>query len=128
MDTPTSSTEFIVSGIVEGSSGFLHVIGRCGDKQINVGDVFESIYHYEYSSEPSGREIAKPVVDSRVRLVVEMASAYGRELPFLGEGMTGRLSLVDEGRELVRPECILGVANPIELWADPISEPHKIDI
>lgn len=92
---PTS--EFIVSGIVEGVSGLTHVIGRCGDSSLRVGDVFETL------EDAAG-------VNHAVRVEIIKVHAYGHDLNELGSGMTGRLSLSGAGVEQITPHCFLLIA------------------
>ena len=104
--------EFSVTGFVAGISELLHVIGRCGDTPLNLGDEFEAVYDYSYRAQPDGREIAEPLNIIPVRLKIVSIHAYQSELIDLGSGMTGRLSLSGTGIDLVRPRCVLGSPIP----------------
>jgi len=89
-----SPREFIVSGVVVGASGVYHVIGRCGDLSIHVGDVFQQL---EHPAEPN----------QQVQLTVDRIQAYERSFEELGSGMTGTLDLRGAGVERLRPHSIL---------------------
>lgn len=95
--------EFQVSGIVEGVSGVLHVIGRNCEGAVRVGDSFQSIYRYANGEHADERVDAAPA-----ELRVARISAYDRDLPELGPGMTGTLHLDGVGAKLVSPGCMLG--------------------
>lgn len=99
--------QFIVAGVVHGER--FTVIGRCGDRPIHVGDVFDAVYRYkrrrypdELGDEPV-REIEKPAA---IRVV--SIHAYERCLQALGQGMTGSLSLEGDGLQYLAPGWILG--------------------
>lgn len=99
--------QFIVAGVVHGER--LTVIGRCGDRPIHVGDVFNAVYQYrrrrypdELGDEPV-REIEKPAA---IRVVA--IHAYERCLQTLGQGMTGSLSIEGDGLQYIAPGWILG--------------------
>jgi hypothetical protein len=87
-------SEFIIAGIVEGELGLTHVIGRCGDVTLRVGDVFGTL------------EDASGTIHS-VNLEIARIAAYGHDLQELGFGMTGTLSLRGEGVKQISPSCIL---------------------
>ena len=99
----TTPIGFIVNGLVAGD-GIVHVLGRCGDDFIAVGDAFETIYVPQVES-PVADDLgaARPV-----RLRVERVQAYQRELPLLSGGMTGTLDLRGEGIDLLVPGGVLG--------------------
>ena len=101
--------EFIVKGIVEGESGRLHVIGRCGDRPIRVDDRFDCIYRNKPRESPldAGRPPVR-IVEKMVALRVACIHAYQRSLPELGQGMTGSLALEGEGSEQVEAGWFLG--------------------
>jgi hypothetical protein len=99
--------QFIVAGVVHGER--FTVIGRCGDRPIQVGDVFDAVYRYkrrrypdEMGDEPV-REIEKPAA-----IRVASIHAYERCLQALGQGMTGSLSLEGDGLQYLAPGWILG--------------------
>jgi hypothetical protein len=99
----TTPIGFIVNGLVAGD-GLVHVLGRCGDEFIAVGDAFETIYLPRGESAPAqDLGIARPV-----RLRVERVQAYQRELPQLSGGMTGTIDLRGEGLDLLVPGGVLG--------------------
>jgi hypothetical protein len=101
---------FIVDGFVQGE--MFSVVGRCGDAPIHVGEVFDAVYRYkrrrppdELGDEPV-REVERPAA---IRVVC--IHAYGMSLEFLGEGMTGSLTLDGEGLQYIAPGWILGRKN-----------------
>jgi hypothetical protein len=101
--------EFIVKAIVEGDSNQFHVIGRCGDIPIRIGDRFDCVFCYQPRKYPE--EAGRPPVRSMVKeidLSVVCIHAYQRSLPELGEGMTGSLVLEGVGAVEVTPGWILG--------------------
>ena len=99
--------EFIVCGVVQ--SEHFTVLGRCGDVQIHVGDVFDEVYRYKRRRYPDEmgddpvREVEKPAV---IRVVC--IHAYQRSLQVMGRGMTGSLTLEGEGLQYLVPGWILG--------------------
>jgi hypothetical protein len=103
------SSQFLIKGVVEGESGRLTVIGRCGDEPIDVHDFFDVVFRNkkrkfpEESGQDPVREEERPV-----KLRVECIHAYEQSLRQLGQGMTGELVLEGEGRNLIAPGWILG--------------------
>jgi hypothetical protein len=99
--------EFIVCGVVQ--SEHFTVLGRCGDVQIHVGDVFDEVYRYKRRRYPDEmgddpvREVEKPAA---IRVVC--IHAYQRSLQVMGRGMTGSLTLEGEGLQYLAPGWILG--------------------
>jgi hypothetical protein len=90
----TADLEFVISGYVRGVSGLHRVIGRCGDKAIRIGDVFNTAFRAKPCAYPT--EMGNPLVrevERPVNLRVEHIHAYGHCLETLGEGMTGSLDL-----------------------------------
>lgn len=109
-----TDAEFIVSGIVSGESGQLHVIGRCGEKEIFVGDLFRSVFRVrksKYPSEMGDAPIREPG-EHKTALQVKCIHAYGKSLHELGAGMTASLALVGDGVEYVAPGVVLGQPTP----------------
>ncbi|MCE9605582.1 MAG: hypothetical protein K8U03_11875 [Planctomycetia bacterium] len=112
--------EFTVSGLVdEGPTEFLHVVGRCGDVALRIGDVFESMYRYSFNTSKDGSETATRIDPQPIRLEIKAITAYEHDLKELGSGMTGRLSLSGSGSDLVQTRCVLGL--PISVAQDPLS-------
>lgn len=114
--------QFIVDGFVHGER--FTVVGRCGDRQIHVGDVFDAVYRYkrrrypdELGDEPI-REIEKP---ASIRVV--SIHAYQRCLQTLGEGMTGSLTIEGDGLQHLAPGWILGQRSETLSAANQSSEP-----
>jgi len=101
--------EFIVKGVASGESGYLQVIGRCGDLPIRVDDCFDRLFCYKPRNYP--QEAGRPperCQEKQVALRVVCIHAYERSLPELGEGMTGSLALDGAGADQVAPGWILG--------------------
>lgn len=91
-----SKTVFLVDGTVEGEQN--HVIGRCGESPLRLGDVFTVVCRYrrretleDFATPP---EVLKTCP---VSLRVAGIQAYGRSLDELGPGMTGSLVLSGDG-------------------------------
>jgi hypothetical protein len=101
--------EFIIKGIVEGESGRLTVVGRCGDDPVDVNDVFDIVFRNKQRRFPeeSGQAPVREEQKS-IRLRVECIHAYDRSLRQLGQGMTGSLVLEGDGRDCLEPGWILG--------------------
>jgi len=94
----TFAREFIVTGATAGGAGVYHVIGRCGDAMLRVGDIFDQIRHPLDGVKPT-------------RLTVSKIEAYQRSLEELGAGMTAALDVEGEGVEFLRPNAVL-VSSP----------------
>jgi hypothetical protein len=94
---------FIVRHTVQDASGRFHVIGRCGDAPIRVGDTF-SVLHV-----PNGVANDKPSIgDARpVQLKIVGIQAYQRNLSELGGGMTASIDLEGSGADELVPDAIL---------------------
>src|SRR4051812_18074851 len=102
--------QFYIDGTVEGESGRLTVIGRCGDVPIRVGDTFTQSY-VEATSVPAAEELGAPRGRVRVRAVrlrVAEIRAYNQSLSELGQGMTGSLALEGAGAAGATPGRLLG--------------------
>lgn len=95
----TTLSEFIVNGFIAGYAGEQKVIGRCGDRSIRVGDLFDTLRD----------KIDGP---KQVRLEVVAIQAYGRNLQELGTGMTGTIDVRGDGVELLRPSSVLVASLP----------------
>jgi hypothetical protein len=94
-----NACEFIISGVTAGVAGVYHVVGRCGDVPLQVGDVFDQ---FDVASEP-----AHPV-----NLHISRIVAYQRSLEELGSGMTASLDVQGQGAELLRPHGVLVASRP----------------
>ena len=92
-----ASCEFIVSGIVTGESGVFHVIGRCGDVSIRIGETFATLQD-------------KSNQCRKIRIRVDGIQAYGRGFEQLGPGMTGTLDVSGEGVDSIAPGSVLVAA------------------
>ncbi|HYT89880.1 MAG TPA: hypothetical protein VEL76_14335 [Gemmataceae bacterium] len=106
----TKNIEFVVNYVVEGATGTIRPIGRCGDHPIEVGDVFTLVYRNR--PRETAEELAtaaERIWEHPVALHVVEIQAYGRVLQELGEGMTGSLVLSGEGGRFVQPGFVLSV-------------------
>jgi hypothetical protein len=94
---------FIVRHAVQDASGHFHVIGRCGDAAIRVGDTF-SVVHI-----PDRVADDKPSVGASrsVQLTIVGIQAYQRSLSELGGGMSGSIDLEGSGADELVPDAIL---------------------
>jgi hypothetical protein len=94
---------FIVRHTVPDTSGSVHVIGRCGDEPIRVGDTF-SVLHV-----PDRVASHEPSVSAAraVHLRIVGIQAYQKSLNELGGGMTGTIDLEGPGAESLVPDAIL---------------------
>ena len=103
--------EFYVSGEVSGASGHYHVIGRCGEDAIRVGDVFTAVYQYPTATVENGAEWEPRRLDEQpIQLRVDAIHAYEHCLKELGTGMTGSLDLSGVGAERVYDSSVLGLS------------------
>lgn len=109
---------FIVEYIVQDSETYFHAIGRCGDRPIQVGDEFERIHAPSVVVRNAYQGLGEI---SPVKLRVERIQAYQRDLPMLGQGMTGTIDLCGDRLSRVVPGAVLGV--PIQSASSPISAP-----
>lgn len=111
MLTAIAKATFLVEGTVEGEQA--HVIGRCGDFAIRLGDVFTIVCRYR--SRQTLEDFATPpemLKRCPVSLCVTEIRAYGRRLDDLGPGMTGSLVLSGEGMGRIGPGAVLEAAAP----------------
>lgn len=99
-----SICEFILHGVVTGESGEFHVIGRCGDVPIRVGDVFDQLRNEE--------ELPRTI-----QLVIKCIHAYQKDLPELSPGMTATIDVVGEGLKWLKPLSVLIATQPSALHA-----------
>jgi hypothetical protein len=95
---------FIVNGIVTDSDTYFHIIGRCGDHAIQVGDEFDTVYAPAKSTEIDYPGLGQPLA---VKLKIERIQAYQRELSTLSGGMTGTIDVRGQGLEHVVPGAVL---------------------
>jgi hypothetical protein len=97
--------QFIVNAV---ESEQKHVIGRCGEMPIHVGDVFDFVVNYKPRKYPD--EVGEPPVlvrETSVALRVAHIHAYESCLDELGQGMTGALVLDGDGLQHVAPGAVL---------------------
>jgi hypothetical protein len=110
--------QFIVDRVVDGE--YFTVLGRCGDVQIHVGDVFDAVYRYKRRRYPDERgdepvrEVEKPAA---IRVVC--IHAYQRSLQTMGRGMTGSLTLEGDGLQYLAPGWILGQKSEVPSAGEP---------
>ncbi len=97
---------FIVEGVVTDSDTYYHLIGRCCDIPIHIGDRFEVAYA---PAKPIGRDYPGLGVAGSVKLRVERIQSYQRQLEMLGEGMTGTIDVRGEGLNRVEPPSLSGL-------------------
>lgn len=106
MLTTKAKVEFLVEGIVEGEQD--HVIGRCGDSAIRLGNVFTKVCRYQRRQTLEAFATPPELVKScLVSLRVLGIQAYQRSLDELGPGMTGALVLSGEGMRRIGPGSVL---------------------
>jgi hypothetical protein len=100
------------------------VLGRCGDRPIHIGDVFDAVYRYKPRRYPDElgddpiREVEKPAA---IRVVG--IHAYEMCLDTMGEGMTGSLTLEGDGLQYLASGWILGEKSEVPSESDPESKP-----
>jgi hypothetical protein len=101
---------FIVNAI-EGDQK--HVVGRCGEMPIHVGDVFDFVINYKPRKYPDEvGDTAVPLKETSVALRVAHIHAYESCLDELGGGMTGALVLDGEGLQCIAPGAVLESSPP----------------
>jgi hypothetical protein len=84
--------EFYISGSVHGESGFLSIIGCCGDEPIAPGTEFRAMFRLKPRHYPDGLESPREVEECRnIHLVVQAVEAYGKSLDVLPANTTGVL-------------------------------------
>ena len=111
MLTTKAKAIFLVEGTVEGEQA--HVIGRCGEFPIRLGDVFTTACRYR--TRQTLEDFATPpemLKTCPVSLRVTEIKAYGRHLDELGPGMTGSLVLSGEDMGRIGPGAVLEAAAP----------------
>jgi len=106
MLTTTSKTVFLVEEAVPGEQA--HVIGRCGDEAIHVGEVFSRVCRYHPRKSLADFTTPPQFMESfPITLRVVAIQAYGRSLDELGPGMTGSLVLSGDGMTSIIPGVLL---------------------
>jgi hypothetical protein len=112
MLTTKTRAAFLVEGTVQGEQN--HVIGRCGDSVIRLGDIFTVACRYQ--PRQTLEEFNRPpqlLGSCPVSLRVLRIQAYGRNLDELGAGMTGSLVLSGEGMNRIGPGTVLESDLPV---------------
>lgn len=100
--------EFYISGSVNGASGLLSIIGRCGSEPVRPGAEFRTILLEKPRSYPEGLEQPREVekcLDIRVK--VQAVEAYGKAVSFLPANSTGVLRCAEYSVDLVPDGWIL---------------------
>ncbi len=99
--------EFFVAGYMDGDA--FRVVGRCGDIPIRVGDVFDAMYRYKPYKDlgPDEDPIRHKEMPASIRVLA--INAINRDLPMLGQGMTGALTVEGEGIEDITSGWVLGL-------------------
>jgi hypothetical protein len=100
--------EFIILGVVEGHQ--CHVIGRCCDAPIGVGDHFDAVYRYRapQTDEDYAKEPQREGEEYPVSLTVESIQAYEKQIRRLSPGMTGSLAISGAGCNRLGQGWVLG--------------------
>lgn len=93
--------KFILEG-VERRGGKTHVIGRCGEIAIGVGDIFAGAYELARTGALDSDAFIAPRNVRPVSLQIERITAYQHALEQLSAGMTAELVLDGSGELLVR--------------------------
>jgi hypothetical protein len=100
--------EFYVSDSVHGETGFLSIIGRCGNEPIRPGVEFRAILKEKPRPYPDGLELPREIEKCKnIRIRVHEVEVYGRKVETLPANTTGVLRCVDSSVELVPGGWIL---------------------
>ncbi len=100
--------EFFISHSVRGASGFLTLIGRCGDQPIPAGAEFRAIFREKPRPYPDGLEAPREIEDCRrLYIKIQEVEAFQRKVDFLPAHTTGVLRAVDSNIDLVPGGWIL---------------------
>jgi hypothetical protein len=111
----TDPIGFVVHGVITDSETYFHVIGRCGDSPIFIGDEFNTVYSPATPKSPDDSRFGQP---RSVKLKVERIQAYQNLLPELSGGMTGTIDLRGQGLDCLVPGAVLGSPVRIEVGND----------
>gem|GEM_PF-2918090 len=96
----------MVSQIVKEGNTFI-VDGRCVERPIRVGDVFDKVINVHMSKTAKTHGPAVMQEKASIALKVESIMAYQKKLTELDTAMTGRLTLSGTGGDLVNPDEML---------------------
>jgi len=100
--------EFYISSSVNGESGYLSVIGRCGNEPIRPGDEFHAILKTKPRQYPEGLESPQEIEKCKsIRMRVYEVEAYGKKVEILPANTTGILRCIDCSIDLVPGGWIL---------------------
>ena len=94
--------EFYIEGSVNGETGTLSIIGRCGDEPIAAGTEFRAIFRPRARKYPDELDSPREVEECRdVQITVGFVEAYGKRVEFLPAHMTGVLRCPNASLDLV---------------------------
>ena len=100
--------EFYISGSVHGETGFLSIIGRCGNEPIRPGVEFRAILREKPRLYPNGFESPREIEACKSILIkVREVEVYGKKVESLPPNTTGVLRCDDYSVELVPGGWIL---------------------
>lgn len=100
--------EFYISGSVRGESGWLSIIGRCGEESLHPGVEFRAIMKEKPRRYPDGLEQPREIEKCHsVHIRIEEVEAYGKKVEFLPACTTGVLRCVSDSVDLVPGGWIL---------------------
>jgi hypothetical protein len=100
--------EFYISGSVNGETGFLSIIGRCGKEPIRPGVEFHAILKEKPRLYPDGLELPREIEKCKsIRIKVQEVEVYGKKVEMLPANTTGVLRCVDYSVDLVPGGWIL---------------------
>jgi hypothetical protein len=100
--------EFYISASVHGESGFLSIIGRCGNEPVKSGVEFRAILKEKPRQYPDGLELPREIEKCKsIRIRVQEVEVYGKKVDFLAANTAGVLRCVDYSVDLVPGGWIL---------------------
>lgn len=84
--------EFYISGSVQGETGLLSIIGRCGNEPIQPGVEFRAILKEIPRPYPNGLELPREIEKCHsVRIRVQEVEVYGKKVEILPANTAGVL-------------------------------------
>lgn len=84
--------EFYISSSVQGETGLLSIIGRCGNEPIRPGVEFRAIRQEKPRPYPDGLELPREIEKCKsVRIRVQEVEVYGKKVEILPANTTGVL-------------------------------------
>ena len=100
--------EFYISGSVHGETGFLSIIGRCGNEPIRPRVESRAILREKPRLYPDGLESPREIEACKsIRIKVREVEVYGKKVESLPANTTGVLRCIDCSGELVPGGWIL---------------------